>query len=128
VLRRDGSVWGGQCGGEVSTGSTRGCVAMSYWGLNAFFLAAAAIVAVIALMRHRSPRWLVVLISGIILLLLTAAFDNVMIGVGLVGYNRSLISGVFIGIAPIEDFAYALAAIVLLPSLWMLVGRRNADD
>jgi lycopene cyclase domain-containing protein len=101
---------------------------MSYWGLNALFLAAVAIVAVIALVRHRSPRWIAVVVSGVILLLMTAAFDNIMIGVGLVGYNRSLISGVFIGIAPIEDFAYALAAIVLLPSLWMLVGKRNADD
>jgi hypothetical protein len=48
-----------------------------------------------------------------------------MIGIGLVGYDRSLISGAFIGIAPLEDFAYAIAAAVLLPSLWTLIGGRK---
>ena len=59
---------------------------------------------------------------------MTAVFDNVMIGIGLVGYDRTLISGAFIGIAPLEDFAYAVAAVALLPSLWMLLGRRNRED
>ena len=63
-----------------------------------------------------------------ILLVLTAIFDNVMIGIGLVGYNRALISGVFIGRAPLEDFAYTIAAAVLLPSLWTLLGRRQTHD
>jgi lycopene cyclase domain-containing protein len=99
---------------------------MTYWGLNAFFLGAVAIVAVVALVLRRGPRWASVLLGGGILLILTAVFDNVMIGIGLVGYDRALISGVFIGIAPIEDFAYAITAIVLLPSLWTLLGRRRA--
>jgi len=50
-----------------------------------------------------------------------------MIGVGLVGYNETLISGAFVGIAPLEDFAYAVAAVILLPSLWSLLSKRNAD-
>ena len=57
-----------------------------------------------------------------LVLVMTAIFDNVMIGVGLVGYEESLISGAFIGIAPLEDFAYAVAAVVLLPTLWSLLG------
>jgi lycopene cyclase domain-containing protein len=92
---------------------------MNYWQLNAIFLAAVAAVAIIAVIRTRRP-WLAVLITLGILLVVSAVFDNVMIGVGLVGYDRAKISGAFIGIAPLEDFAYAIAAAVLLPSLWIL--------
>jgi len=101
---------------------------MTYWALNAFFLAAVAIVALIALFTRRRPRWLAVLVGGGILLIFTAVFDNVMIGIGLVGYARQLISGVFIGIAPIEDFAYAVAAAVLLPSIWALLPARRTRE
>jgi lycopene cyclase domain-containing protein len=98
-----------------------------YWALDAIFLGAVAIVAIVGLVVHRVPRWASILLGGAILLLVTAVFDNVMIGIGLVGYDRSLISGVFVGRAPIEDFAYAVAAIVLLPSLWMLLGPGHDD-
>ena len=98
---------------------------MTYWVLNAFFLGAVAVVVVVTLATRRAPRWLAVLLAGVILLLATAVFDNVMIGIGLVGYDRALISGVFIGAAPIEDFAYAVAAIVLLPCLWTLLPHRG---
>jgi lycopene cyclase domain-containing protein len=98
---------------------------MTYWALNAYFLAA---VAIVALVTRRAPRWLAVLLGCGILLIFTAVFDNVMIGIGLVGYDRRLISGVFIGNAPIEDFAYAVAAAVLLPSLWTLLPARRPHD
>ncbi|HEX4058260.1 MAG TPA: lycopene cyclase domain-containing protein [Galbitalea sp.] len=98
---------------------------MTYWSLNAIFLAVVALVAIVAIATRRSPRWLAVLLAAGILLVLTAVFDNVMIGIGLVGYDRALISGVFIGRAPIEDFAYTVAAVVLLPSVWMLAGGRR---
>ena len=97
---------------------------MTYWALNAIFLAITAAVAIVALIRRPRRRWLAILITLGILLLFTAVFDNVMIGVGLVGYDRALISGAFIGVAPLEDFAYAIAAAVLLPSLWMLLTPR----
>lgn len=98
---------------------------MTYWALNAIFLAVVAVVAIFSLATRRSPRWVAVLIGLGALLVATAVFDNVMIGIGLVGYDRSLISGAFLGIAPLEDFAYAIAAAVLLPSLWTLIGGRN---
>ena len=95
---------------------------MTYWALNAIFLGAVAVVAVVAVLSKRGPRWASVgLVLGVVLLM-TAVFDNVMIGVGLVGYDAAKISGAFIGIAPLEDFAYAIAAVVLLPSLWCLTG------
>lgn len=99
---------------------------MTYWALNAIFLAVVAAVALAAVLSRRGPRWASVgLVLGVVLVM-TAVFDNVMIGVGLVGYNESLISGAFIGIAPLEDFAYAIAAVILLPSLWVLFGGRRA--
>jgi lycopene cyclase domain-containing protein len=98
---------------------------VTYWALNAIFLAITAVVAIVALIRRPRRPWLAVLLTCGILLLFTAVFDNVMIGVGLVGYDRALISGAFIGVAPLEDFAYAIAAAVLLPSLWMLLTPRG---
>jgi lycopene cyclase domain-containing protein len=97
---------------------------MTYWALNAFFLVAVVIVAIVAIAARRAPRWLAVLIAAGILLIFTAIFDNVLVGLGFVGYNRALISGVFIGRAPLEDFAYTVAAVVLLPSLWTLLTRK----
>lgn len=111
---------------------------MSYWALNAWFLAIVAVVAVLAVVRLGRRRaaasdsrgltvgtWLLAVGGGlVVLLLMTALFDNIMIGIGLVGYDPALISGAFIGVAPLEDFAYAIAAAVLLPSLWVLLERR----
>ena len=99
---------------------------MTYWALNAIFLGAVAVVALAAVLSKRAPRWASVgLVLGIVLVM-TAVFDNIMIGVGLVGYDEAKISGAFIGIAPLEDFAYAVAAVVLLPSLWCLIGGKRA--
>jgi len=100
---------------------------MTYWALNAFFLAAAVLVALAAVLASRGrgsehgPRWSAVGLTAIALLVTTAVFDNVMIRIGLVDYNPDLISGAFVGVAPLEDFAYAIAAVVLLPSLWHLL-------
>jgi len=94
---------------------------MTYWLLNVVFLIPVLIVAVLA---FRRVRWPAVGITAAVVLLMTAVFDNIMISVGLVAYDPELISGIFIGIAPLEDFAYAVAAIVGLPSLWVLLGRR----
>jgi lycopene cyclase domain-containing protein len=99
---------------------------MTYWALNAFFLGATVLLVVASVVARKQPRWLAVGITMALLLLMTAVFDNIMIGVGLVGYESSLISGAFIGIAPLEDFAYAIAAVVLLPTLWTLLGRDRA--
>jgi lycopene cyclase domain-containing protein len=100
---------------------------MSYWGLNAIFLAVVALVAIVAAIRSRRLRLVPVLITVAILLVTTAIFDNVMIGIGLVGYDAAKISGAFIGIAPLEDFAYAVAAAVLLPSVWALLPKSKGE-
>jgi lycopene cyclase domain-containing protein len=93
--------------------------------LNGVFLAVVACVAFAAVIARRSPRWRAVVLSGLVVMVLTAAFDNVMIAIGLFGYNPQQISGAIIGLAPLEDFAYAIAAVVLLPALWHLLGGRR---
>jgi lycopene cyclase domain-containing protein len=95
---------------------------VTYWLINLPFLAVAALLGILA---FRRLRWAAIGITAAVILVMTAVFDNIMIGVGLVAYEPSLISGVFIGIAPVEDFAYALAAIIGLPSLWVLLERRR---
>jgi lycopene cyclase domain-containing protein len=97
---------------------------MTYWLLNLPFLAVALLIAVAALLTRRAPRWRAVGLAAIGVLILTAVFDNVLVGTGIVGYDLALISGVFVGVAPIEDFAYAIAAVLLLPSLWSLLTPR----
>jgi len=100
---------------------------MTYWALNAIFLTVVVVVGILAILRARRSSSLLVpvLVTLVALLIVTAVFDNVMIGVGLVGYDRARISGAFIGIAPLEDFAYAVAAALLLPSLWILLARKG---
>jgi lycopene cyclase domain-containing protein len=95
---------------------------VTYWMLNLAFLGIVAVVALAAILSRRTPSWRAVGLTAIPLLILTAIFDNVLVGTGIVGYDKALISGAKIGVAPLEDFAYTLAALVLLPSVWALLG------
>ena len=97
---------------------------MTYLVLNAVFLAMAVLLAAVALVRRLiSARFAVcVAVALVLTLALTAVFDNLMIGAGLFSYDPEHISGLFVLLAPIEDFAYPLAAAILLPALWVLFG------
>jgi len=97
---------------------------MTYWALNAIFLAVVALLVIVGLVTRRTPNWRAVGITLAVVLVMTAIFDNIMISVGLVAYSPERISGVFIGVAPLEDFAYAVAAVIGLPTLWALIGGR----
>jgi lycopene cyclase domain-containing protein len=104
---------------------------MTYLLLCAGFLAAAAAVLAIAVTRTKDrgaviSHWAgAVALTGVVVLLLTAVFDNLMIAAGLFAYEPEHISGILIGRAPIEDFAYPLAAVLLLPALWLLIRPRD---
>ena len=98
---------------------------MTYLLLNTVFLAVVAVLLVVAVRRGRL-RLPALLGTLAVLLVMTAVFDNIMIGVGLlVAYDDDLISGIRIGVAPIEDFAYAIAAALALPALWALLPARR---
>lgn len=103
---------------------------MTYVLLSLAFLAVAVVVLAIALAvtpdRAVVVRrwWAPVLIGGVIVLVLTAVFDNVMIGAGLMTYGEGQLAGVHLGLVPVEDFAYPIAGILLLPAVWLLTRRR----
>ena len=72
-------------------------------------------------------RWLLlspILKTAAVMLLLTLVFDNLIIATGIVDYDSEKISGVRLGVAPIEDFAYTLVALVLVPSVFNFLRAR----
>lgn len=84
---------------------------MTYLLLNTVFLAS---VGAVGLLLIKRLPWKAIGLATLALLAMTAVFDNVIVGTGIVAYDESLITGIKIGFAPIEDFAYALAAPLLL--------------
>ncbi|WP_404442261.1 lycopene cyclase domain-containing protein [Microbacterium marinum] len=59
------------------------------------------------------------------LVVLTAVFDNLMIAADLFTYPEHLISGIRIGLAPIEDFAYPVCAAFAVPAILTLLRPRE---
>ncbi len=90
---------------------------MTYLTLNAIFLGA---VLIVGLIIRKQLTWRAIARATGALLVLTAIFDNVIVGTGIVAYDENLISGIKIGFAPIEDFAYSLAAPLLISSIMAL--------
>lgn len=91
---------------------------MSLW-----FLAAAGsvfLLGVLASRKRPAAIALPLLAAMALMLLLTAIFDNLMIFAGLFDYGTHTLSGLRIGLAPIEDFFYATCAVLLAPGLWWL--------
>lgn len=101
---------------------------MTYSLLSICFLAGSALLTTaIALLGRGRPRWGAVALTTIVLLLLTAVFDTIMIGVGFFEYADAHLLGIRVGLAPVEDFAYPVAGALLLPALWtVLRSRRDA--
>jgi lycopene cyclase domain-containing protein len=98
---------------------------MTYAELNLLFLVPA-----IAVLLHFRwlVRWRKLCFTVAALVIMTAIFDNFIVGSGIVAYNPETLSGAFIGFAPIEDFAYTLVAAVLVPITWWWLGSREAKS
>jgi len=73
----------------------------------------------------RTGALLPALVAVGVLLVATAVFDPVIVGTGIVGYDPGRILGIRVGAAPIEDFAYPIAAGLALPALWQLLAPRK---
>lgn len=84
------------------------------------------ITAIVVVLTVRLPalgrRMTASVIAAGVLVVLTAVFDNIMIAAGLFTYPEALISGVRIGLAPLEDFAYPVCAAFLVPAIFALLG------
>ncbi len=65
-------------------------------------------------------------VAAAVLALLTAVFDNLMIAAGLFTYPPEHLSGIRIGLAPIEDFSYPLCAAFFVPAVYALLNREHA--
>lgn len=79
------------------------------------------LVACSPVLRHLRLR--PVAAMGLVLLVLTAVFDSAIVGYGLTVYDHERILGVYVGAAPIEDFGYTIAALLIMPVLWTVLGR-----
>lgn len=96
---------------------------MTYLTISLPFLAVAAAVLLASALTGRLDRRrrLGLVLAVALLVVLTAVFDSVIIGLGIVDYTQANISGARIGLAPVEDFLYPLAGVALLGGLWTLV-------
>lgn len=90
------------------------------------FLLLAAVVTALTIRRERFGRRMAASgLAALVLLALTAVFDNIMIAARLFTYPDQHLSGLHIGLAPIEDFSYPLAAAFLIPAVWTLLTPRE---
>lgn len=64
--------------------------------------------------------------GALVLCVLTMVFDTLMIAADLYVFDEDKILGVYLWGAPLEDFAYAIAAALAMPVLWTLLERRSA--
>jgi len=73
--------------------------------------------------KRPSRAWWITLAA---LLVLTLIFDNLIIWAGIVGYDTSKLLGLFVGYAPVEDFFYAILAVIIVPVLWKQFGETES--
>src|SRR3546814_14270028 len=101
---------------------------MTYPLLVVPFLVVAAGATALSAMRPRfGARMRASAVGAVVLLALTAVFDNVMIALDLFTYPPEHLSGLRIGLAPLEDFAYPLCVAFAVPAAFTLL-RRNPED
>lgn len=88
---------------------------MTYMETNFWFLLIAFLVA----LRFRKRIALrPLLVSLLAMLVMTAVFDNLIIGTGIVAYDEAKLLGLKVLLAPIEDFAYTIAGMLIVPAIW----------
>lgn len=93
----------------------------TYLILNSVFL----LVVLSALLVMRAVTFdRATLFTLLVILIATAIFDSLIVWAEIVAYDDSLISGLRVGHAPVEDFFYAVLAVILVPSIWRLTKRR----
>lgn len=94
---------------------------MTYLTLNLLFVAAS----LLALLLVPKNRWSAYLVGLVPMVIMTAVFDNLIVSAGIVAYDPTKITGIMIGAVPIEDFAYTIAAVAIVPSVWSAMINRK---
>jgi len=88
---------------------------MTYGDMNLIYLMIAGIATWIIKSRFQCFTTPIVLLP---MLILTAVFDNLIILAGIVDYDATKLMGIYVGVVPIEDFAYTVVAVLLVPAIW----------
>lgn len=103
---------------------------MTYIGLAGIYIAVAAVFLVLFIVRERPVRgWLIALAATTgALLVLTAIFDAVMIAVDLYRYPPEALVGIKLGNVPIEDFAWPIVAVLVVPAAYALFSKKAGGD
>ncbi|MGP9539998.1 lycopene cyclase domain-containing protein [Brachybacterium sp. AOP43-C2-M15] len=103
---------------------------MSYAALAGMFLLVPLTVTAAAAVLRRPDRlwWARTGMTLAVLLVLTVAADSLMIAADLFRFEESLLLGWRIGLAPVEDLAWPVAAGLLMPSLHLLLARRERTE
>jgi len=91
-------------------------MASTYLMMNIFFLVCVGVLFLQHLVKPTKNWW----ITLAVLVVLTAVFDSIIIWAKIVAYDTDKILGLYVGLAPIEDFFYAILAIIIVPTLWNL--------
>lgn len=84
----------------------------AYLLVNIFILALALLALRIIHIRKS------MMITFAVIFVMTVIGDSIIIGLGIVSYDPHKILGLSIGLAPIEDFFYPLAAAIIIPTVW----------
>ncbi|MBS1673475.1 MAG: lycopene cyclase domain-containing protein [Actinobacteria bacterium] len=92
----------------------------TYLIVDAIFLAPCVLLQALTWRRRPAGHGPALALAVLGLVLLTAVFDSLMIAAGLFTYAPDRISGIRIGLAPIEDLAYPVAAALLGSAAWNL--------
>lgn len=102
----------------------------AYLASALWFVAGAAVAGgLLAALARRRPHLGALLSTALALVGLTAVFDSLMIAAGLFRYAPEHLLGIEVGLAPLEDFSYPIAGVLLLPALWTaLCARRRGGD
>lgn len=88
---------------------------MTYGELNLIFLTVAALLTWFIKSRYQCFTTPVIALP---MLALTAVFDNLIILTKIVDYDPTKLFGIYVGVVPIEDFAYTVVAVLLVTSIW----------
>ena len=84
---------------------------MTYLQLNSFFVVP---ILFLYFAKFRTSRLCFDRVPVLVLMVMTAIFDNFIVAFGIVSYDESKLSGIKILYAPIEDFAYTLVLVPLI--------------
>jgi lycopene cyclase domain-containing protein len=96
---------------------------VTYLQLNSFVVAP---IFVLYFVRFGTTRLCRDRMPVLLMVLSTALFDNLIVLSGIVGYDSSKLSGIYIFKAPIEDFAYSIVVVPLVVLASDLVKRISA--